>query len=396
MRVRTMSSKVVASVVAVIALAAAGTPALAQPVVNDKVAGASPVETIVASLARPFARMLGDPAVTARVGAAVAAGPADLLTIEPNSSFAKAAREANQAVLAAKGLPATVGSLLQVQLAHPDMRAAIARGQSPLVVAATSDDAVTRVTAYDSAGMSRLLDAKRLPDRPTLIIDVNVTKAMSVGLDLVRDRLAVAGLGVQSSAVDGRASGDSTILTGSYYATLIDSVILSDDHEPWVKGDAEIFSIVGSFGLDGKPTIDMVQMPYLNNDNTYYYPYHVLVHWRPDRYLYNFADVVMMEDDGGTNYSSLTAALVSALATISGQTQYVPLVNAIIAAIPTNWWTDDPDYVDSWYTLSSNSTGGVGASGNGVFTFSRIVIDPLSPPPDPGGGGSNCPPDCDA
>ena len=45
---------------------------------------------------------------------------------------------------------------------------------------------------------------------------------------------------------------------------------------------------------------------------------------------------------------------------------YQPLVSAILNAIPTSWYTDDPDYVDSWYTLSTSSSGRLyGAAGNG-------------------------------
>ena len=376
-KVRTLGPVLAAGMVAVV-LVAAGPPAQAQPVAKAAGAASSQAETITNNLARLFAPMLGDPAVKRRVSSAVAAGPVDLLTVESGSSFAKAARGANQALLAAKGLPATTGSILQVQLAHPDMAAAIARGESPLVAGATSDDAVTSVTAYGPNGASVLLDANRLPAQPTLVIDVNVTKAMSVGLELVRDQLAAAGLGGhESSAADTRVSGGgSSIMADPYLASRIDYVWLGDDHEPWTKGAAEIFSIVGGFGLDGAPTIDIVQMPYLDHDGTNYYPYQVLVHWNPARYLYNFADVVMMEDDGGTNYQALTTALVQALATISGLGGYLPLVNSILQAIPGGWWTDDPDYVDSWYTLSTSHGGGYGASGNGYLVLTSVVIEP--------------------
>jgi hypothetical protein len=84
------------------------------------------------------------------------------------------------------------------------------------------------------------------------------------------------------------------------------------------------------------------------------------------RYKYNLADVVMWEDDGDTNYSALAKAIADALLVLTDLGAYVPLVNAIIDAMPASWWTDDPDYTESWYTLSTNSSGRLnGASANG-------------------------------
>ncbi|WP_427168863.1 DUF3103 family protein (plasmid) [Streptomyces sp. C1-1] len=47
---------------------------------------------------------------------------------------------------------------------------------------------------------------------------------------------------------------------------------LSDDEEPWIKGDAEIYTLVTGFGQDGKLRVDPVDMPYLDNERTVYRP----------------------------------------------------------------------------------------------------------------------------
>lgn len=45
---------------------------------------------------------------------------------------------------------------------------------------------------------------------------------------------------------------------------------------------------------------------------------------------------------------------------------YIPLVSAVLDAIPDSWYTDDPDYVESWYTLAEQGTGVInGASARG-------------------------------
>ncbi|WP_406044901.1 DUF3103 domain-containing protein [Micromonospora sp. NBC_00898] len=337
------------------------TPAYARPEVGSPAAATTAtaaVFPITDGLARQLAGSLADPAVTRTVVSA-AHGSTDLLTVPfAGRALSRAAQAANQRVLAAKGLPATSGSVLRLRLAHPDMRAALLRGEAPVVAATPTDDVPASVTAYDRTGATVLLDATRLPQRPVLLVEVDTTRALSLGLSVMRAELA--GRGVVDSA---RSASTATTASG-YWATKVNAVRLNDDMEPWIKGDAEIYSVVAGFGLDGKPKVDLVQMPYLNNDGTTYYPNQLLVHF--SAYKYNLADAVMMEDDGDTNYQALAAAIASALLVIVDGGAYQPLVSAILNAIPTSWYTDDPDYVDSWYTLSTGSSGRLyGAAGNG-------------------------------
>lgn len=367
------------SVAAAMAVAVSGTPAHARPdspvAAPAVVAHDNSVAAITDRLARQLAVMLDDSAVADRVAAAVASEPADLLTVEPQSSFARTARAANRAVAAAKGLPAGTDSLLRLRLAHPGMRAALDRGDVPLVAGVPSDDAVTHVRAYDRNGSPVLLDATRLPTRPVLVVEVDVTKAQTLGLRLIRDTLAAHGVGAATAARDEARAATVTAASG-YWATKINAVRLNDDKEPWIKGAAEIFCIVGGFGFDGKVKIDIVDMPYLDHDKTTYYPNQILVHF--SAYKYNLADVVMMEDDGDTNYQGLATALVNALLYIVDGGAYTPLVNAILQAIPGHWWTDDPDYVDSWYTFSTSTSGRrYGAAGNGWMDVVPYWVAPL-------------------
>jgi hypothetical protein len=86
----------------------------------------------------------------------------------------------------------------------------------------------------------------------------------------------------------------------------------------------------------------------------------------------------MLEDDGDTNYLALAQAIAGALLTIVDGGVYIPLVNAILNALPASWWTDDPDYVDSWYTLSTASNGTFnGAAGNGRMTIAPYWVQPI-------------------
>ncbi|MFF5206081.1 DUF3103 family protein [Streptosporangium sp. NPDC000396] len=326
------------------------------------------VFTVTDRLAGQVADALADRAVRDRVVSATASGAADMLALAPDAGLGQAARAANLAVLAAKGLPATGGSVLQVRLAHPDMRAALARGEVPLVAAAPTDDEPTAVNAYGPLGERVVLDPVKLPQRPVLVVEVDVAKALPMGLKLMEDTLAARGMVAEKPA--------SAAAAGGYWATKVNAVRLNDDEEPWIKGAAEIYSIVGGFGLDGKAAVNIVQMPYLDHDGTTYYPNQLLVHF--SAYKYNLADVVMMEDDGDTNYQQLAQAIATALLTIVDAGAYVPLVNAIISAIPGSWWTDDPDYVDSWYTLSTGSGGRLnGAAANGWMDVTPYWVSEL-------------------
>jgi len=353
-------------------IGSAATPAQADPAYAPRgtdaaPAGVGPVFSATDRLAREVAGALADPATRDRVASAVTAGPVDLLTAGLGARADRTARSLNLAVLAAKGLPETTGSVLRLRLGHDGMAGALARSERPLVAAASTDDTTTGVVAYDSAGGRVVLDPIRLPARPVLVVEVDVRKAMDRGLAQVRQELAARGLTPVRSTVTAQAG---------YWATKVNAIRLNDDKEPWIKGAAEIFNVVGGFGLDGKPTVNIVEMPYLDNDGTIYYPNQLLVHF--NNYKYNLADVVMWEDDGDTNYRDLAKALITALLTVVDYGTYTPLVNAIIDAMPASWWTDDPDYVDSWYTLSTGSSGRLnGAAANGWMDVAPYWVQQL-------------------
>jgi Protein of unknown function (DUF3103) len=307
------------------------------------------------ALARQVARSLAAPQARQRLFAATSAGPADLLAIMPGMGLA---RQVNQETLAAKGLPASSGSILQIRLANPGLG-------DPLVAMSPNDDAAS-IVAYDSRGRAVHLDAVTKPQRPVFVIEVDVDRSVELGLPVLRRELAARG--VLTQPLVSTASG--------YWATMITAVRLQDDKEPWTKGAAEIFSIVGGWGLDGVATAAVVQMPYLDHDGTTYYPNQLVVHF--NAYKYNLADIVMMEDDGATNYQQLAIAIANVLLTLVDAGAYAPLVTAILNAIPTGWWTDDPDYVDSWYTLATSSNGRLnGAAANGWMDVVPYWVEPL-------------------
>ncbi len=282
---------------------------------------------------------------------------------------------ADRRIATAKGLGTEVGTLLRLRLGDASMRTALAAGATPWVAAATQDENATTVTAYDNRGRAHTLDARKAPAHPVYIVDIDSSKALAAGLDVLTEELSRYGVHSAAPAAQHTPADRPRALTatGGFWTTRITAVELSDDEEPWVKGDAEIYTLVTGFGQDGKVRVDPVDMPYLDNDGTVYRPNQILVNW--SSYKYDLADAVMMEEDGSTNYHDLAQAIATALLTITDQGAYVPLVNAVLDAIPDDWWTDDPDYVDSWYTLALNDNGTrYGARGNGWMTVQPYYV----------------------
>ncbi|MFE5208927.1 DUF3103 family protein [Streptomyces sp. NPDC056600] len=338
----------------------------------------SPVRAAEDAAARALARSLTDDAWRAEVGRAVADGDdIGLKALAAGSrtgagaALAADVARADRSVLAAKGLPPGVGGLLTVTPAgDPGSR------RAPLVAVAPTDDEAAAVTAYDSAGRAHTLDATEAPDVPVYVVGVDGEKAVEAGLEVLERELAAAGVTTADAAAAVSATGAASAAATGYWTSRITSVYVADDKETWIKGDAEIFSIVSGFGLDGKVRVDTVTHPYLDNAETTYYPNQILVNW--SQYKYNLADVVMMEDDGDTNYSSLAKAIAAALLTITDLGAYIPLVDPVVDAIPASFWTDDADFVDAWYTLARETTGTRnGAGGNGRFTFDRYWVSAL-------------------
>ncbi|MEV7323913.1 DUF3103 family protein [Streptomyces sp. NPDC093970] len=362
-------------------------PAIAAPVrdAGDQAAPSrkSPVGATEQEIARALSTSLRDPRWREQVrAAALGTGDVDLQALARGTAAPRGrdllatVSAADRRIVGLKGLPASTGSLLRLRLGAPSMRAALGADVTPwIAVAAAADDART-ITAYDSQGRAHAVDTARVPDRPMYILDIDVTKAHRAGLKVLQKAFADKGLTSLPKAADSAATANRAATTSAagWWATKVTAVEVNDDEEPWFKGAAEMFSLVTGFGQDGAARVDSVDMPYLDYDGTVYYPNQILVNW--SNYKYNLADVVMMEDDDGTNYRALAQAITTALLTVTDQGTYIPLVNAVLSAIPDDWFTDDPDYVESWYTLAQNSTGRLnGASGNGWMTVEPYFVE---------------------
>ncbi|MCI4145423.1 DUF3103 family protein [Streptomyces sp. MMS20-AI2-20] len=321
--------------------------------------------------ARAIAVALTDPAWRARVSRAALTSHEVAVTALADGALKTALASADRRIAAAKGLGPGVGPLLRLRLGDPSMRGALTAGTEPWVAAATSDDGP--VTAYDSEGRAHTLDARETPRAPCTSSTSTAPARWPCGLDVLHEELARRGVRSAAPASAEPKRARTSAAAAGFWTTRISAVSLSDDEEPWIKGDAEIYTLVTGFGHDGTVRVDPVDMPYLDSDGTVYRPQQILVNW--SSYKYDLADAVMMEDDGSTNYRDLAKAIAAVLLTVTDQGTYIPLVNAVLDAIPDDWWTDDPDYVDSWYTLARTDNGTrYGARGNGWMTVEPYFV----------------------
>ncbi len=339
----------------VLAGSAVGAPAMASP---EK--APNTVSEISDGLARALSAELTNNAVRNALTKLAPVTPVDAAALDVRSRLGATITKANADLLAVKGLPAGSARLAQIRLGDESMVAPLRAGAAPLVAATPNDDNATEFTAYNPGGKAETVPTASIPKRPVLFVDVDVKTATRLGMAVIDQAT-----GNKSAPVARAANG--------YWATQIKSIRFNDVEEPWFKGDAEIFAVTGGFDLNGDVRADTVDMPYLDDENHTYYPDQLILHW--NRYKYSAADIVFMEDDGDTNYLALAKAIIAALAYITDTGAYVPLANAILDAMPSSWWTDDPDYVDSCYavTVDANWTRTC-ARGNGTLSVAPFWV----------------------
>lgn len=231
----------------------------------------------------------------------------------------------------------------------------------------------TEIPAYMLGGAPVALDPRRAPDVPVLVVETHGRLTMRQEIDNANLLLQRAGLQRVASKV---GPLDATNLP----TTLLTSIRLADDHEPWISGAAEIYAIVSGVIGSNDPQMVLVDMPYLDNDNTTYSPNQIIINW--SNFQYQVANIQLFEHDSNTNYQDLITAIISAVGA-GGSLAGLPVVqaitdiaNRIVAAIPSSVFTNDDDYVDSFYTIEETRTytGRVGASNNATISIQPFTV----------------------
>lgn len=283
-------------------------------------------------------------------------------------------------VVKAKGFNKKVNGLVELRLADESMVKALENGHSPLFAFEPkgNEKSWSFVEAFDAQGNTHLLDVDTLPSRPVFVVDVNSEKDMAEGVKVMREVFAKMGLSSRPAKTEYQTKA---ILE----TTQLKKIRLNDDEEPWISGKAEIYGIVT--GIDSsrdEPVIDLVDMPYLDHEDKDYYPNQIVIYW--DRYRWNAADMALMEQDDNTNYQELaiqiakTAGEVMKLIpdpTVQGLSVLGMLTAELIKAMPSHWFSNDDDYVDTIYTIRKGYTytNRYGAGGNAKVTLAPLNLN---------------------
>lgn len=289
------------------------------------------------------------------------------------------ATDADRAAIDRQGLTGEVKQLMQLRLANPEQAAALEQGVEPLVTYVPSGDeqSWSAIEAFDGAGNPVYLDVNQAPARPVLVVEADPIKAKNAGLQVMRKALAAAEL--QAAPMEQSS-------TAPLKTSILKKIRLKDDQEPWLLGAAEVYAVVAGVNPSrDEPVVDIVDMPYLDHDNTDYSPNQILVYW--DRYRWGAVDVVMMEQDDNVNYKELSALLIEALKlgfTAGGVPEALPFLDLggrIVKALPDSWMTNNDDYLDTFYTLEQDQSYQQypGAAGNAVITLEPKEIQPTRP-----------------
>lgn len=292
-------------------------------------------------------------------------------------------RLANNALQQLKGLPQNTGSLLQVRLASDKMLSAWQQGERPLFAFAPAGDDTqwSEIEAFDQYGDIHYLSVDQMPTQPVFIVELDQQKVQDAGIAVMRGILSANKFSKSTVSPKNQLSNEQPLQT-----SVLKKIRLEDDKEPWISGGAEIYAIVT--GVDptrDEPILDIVDLPYLDHDQTDYSPNQVLIHWQ--RYRWQAVDLLLMEQDDNTNYKTLAIKLLEiseqVMASIpdlqaQGYAIIPKLTNELLKAMPDEWFTNNDDYVDVFYTLFENKDYQEykGASSNATITLSPLEINP--------------------
>jgi hypothetical protein len=344
------------------------------------------VEEIKADVAEKLQVSMRDlVARRALYNALAADGEADLTTVLANKHsaygdlFTRQVAAADTEVKKVKGLDGMVASGLRVRVADEKSAGQLTKGVQPLFAPSPTEDNSASLVARDIQGDSVRVDLDTPTDVPLLLVELDIDNIMPVAVGAVSAELKRQG--VESEFLTGREEQEpahavapgASAAAATKIVTRLNTVKLNKDHEPWWKGRAEIYAVAMGQGKDNKARADVVSMPYLDYDDTTYYPGQGIIDW--SHFKWNNVDFLVMEQDDNTNYNDLAKVIAGAIATLAGGPQYVPLINEVLNALPSSWTTDDDDYVDSFYMLSRQSNGlKIGASNNARVTVQPVVV----------------------
>lgn len=320
-----------------------------------------------------------------------------LITRNKSEIFSTNIEKVEHDYLLLKGINGHGKDILEVRLADPNMIKSWKNGKKPFFAfEPAGDDANwTAIEAYDVDGQIHTFNVYEMPNVPVFVVDANNQYELRAGLKTMQEEMNKLGQKSELLLPDSQKSLDIASINRSALknpqekalsTTQLTKIRLNYDNEPWITGKAEVYAIIT--GIDASratPQIDLVEMPYLDYDGQDYYPEQTMIIW--PRYRWGAVDLILMEQDDGTDYKALAKLIVEAADEIlkmipnpevQGYTVITQITSKIIDIIPDGALTNDDDHIDTFYTIMQNTSyiDRPGASGNAIATFKPIVISP--------------------
>lgn len=300
-------------------------------------------------------------------------------------------KQADSQIRHLQGIEEFSDNILELRLVNQAMLTALKNGQSPLFAFEPkgNEKEWQYIEAFDVNGVIHQLDVEQAPTFPVLVVDSNNAQTLIAGLKAMRaefERLGQSSIAVNTNQAQLARSLSTKTDVKPLSTTVLKSIYLDDNMEPWILGKSEIYALIT--GVDptrDAPIIDVIDMPYLHYEKVTYRPNQILVHW--PRYRWGAVDIVIMEQDSNTDYKELAKLLVEAAEKVlqsipsletQGYAVIANLTNRIIDAIPSSWFTNDDDFVDVYYTIQQDKhyIDHPGATNNALVTLEPLTIYP--------------------
>ncbi|KJV31628.1 DUF3103 family protein [Luteibacter yeojuensis] len=204
--------------------------------------------------------------------------------------------------------------------------------------------------------------------------------ALRAGIAIMNDALSAAGLGGSRQPPLACALG-AHATAASQELSMLRKIRVEDNKENVLKGDAEIFAITTGFGADGQPFVKTQLMPFLAKAKVDYTPNMDLVNWAECSAPY--VNLQLFDKDGDVDFHKLAQALVQAvgeglkLSPVTAPFAAVSaLGQAVLGAMDSGWFKNNPDHVDSFYVLERGKTytDYKGASNNATLTLEPYTV----------------------
>jgi hypothetical protein len=196
-----------------------------------------------------------------------------------------------------------------------------------------------------------LLDPRRQPEVPVVMVGCDRREVLRAGIETVNRGLARAGLAAHYRPHDSRAA---------IACAKLNAIRTAGNQERWWRDGLDVYALVSGIDpVSDKPNIKLVQLPYLTQEATDYFPNQVLLFWSDYRF---HANIQFYDHGDGTNYQAiLDAVLKGAAAAMAGlgvpaYAAIPALADAILEAMPASWWTDSDTWLDTFYTLEKGRT----------------------------------------